>query len=55
MTLDNSKNTMKIEYEGQSYTVDAAKIEGLDDEQIISLLSVGAALAQTNAKQSSNF
>lgn len=41
MTLDNSKNTIKIEYEGQSYSVDAAKIEGLDDEQIISLLSVG--------------
>ncbi|NJL52522.1 MAG: hypothetical protein HC930_10440 [Hydrococcus sp. SU_1_0] len=41
MTLDNSKNAIKIEYEGQSYSVDAAKIEGLDDEQIISLLSVG--------------
>ena len=41
MTLDNSKNTIKIEYEGQSYSVDADKIEGLDDEQIISLLSVG--------------
>lgn len=41
MTLDNNKNTIKIEYEGQSYTVDAAKIEGLDDEQILSLLSVG--------------
>ena len=35
MTLDNIKNTIKIEYEGQSYTVDAAKIEGLDDEQIL--------------------
>ena len=41
MTLDNSKNATKIEYEGQSYSVDAAKIEGLDDEQILSLLSVG--------------
>ena len=41
MSLDNSKNTTKIEYEGQSYSVDADKIEGLDDEQIISLLSVG--------------
>lgn len=41
MTLDDHKNAIKIEYEGQSYSVDAAKIEGLDDEQIISLLSVG--------------
>ena len=41
MTLDKNKNAIKIEYEGQSYAVDAAKIEGLDDEQIISLLSVG--------------
>ena len=41
MTLDNSNNTIKIEYEGQSYSVDVDKIEGLDDEQIISLLSVG--------------
>ena len=41
MTSDNNKNAIKIEYEGQSYAVDAAKIEGLDDEQIISLLSVG--------------
>ena len=41
MTLDNDKNAIKIEYEGQTYSVDADKIEGLDDEQIISLLSVG--------------
>lgn len=41
MTSDNNKNAIKIEYEGQSYAVDAGKIEGLDDEQIISLLSVG--------------
>ena len=41
MTLDNNKNAIKIEYEGQSYAIDADKIEGLDDEQIISLLSVG--------------
>ena len=41
MTLDKNKNAIKIEYEGQSYAVDADKIEGLDDEQIISLLSVG--------------
>ncbi|MDJ0594776.1 MAG: hypothetical protein QNJ72_33170 [Pleurocapsa sp. MO_226.B13] len=41
MTLNNDKNAIKIEYEGQSYAVDAAKLEGLDDEQIISLLSVG--------------
>jgi|GEM_PF-5894696 len=41
MTLDKNKNAMKIEYEGQSYAVDADKIEGLDDEQIIGLLSVG--------------
>lgn len=30
-----------IEYEGQSYSIDRAKIEGLSDEQIISMLSVG--------------
>ena len=41
MTLDNNKNAIKIEYEGQTYSVDADKIEGLDDEQILSLLSVG--------------
>ena len=41
MISDNNKNAIKIEYEGQSYSVDADKIEGLDDEQIISLLSVG--------------
>ena len=41
MTLDKNKNAIKIEYEGQSYAVDADKIKGLDDEQIISLLSVG--------------
>ncbi|NJL51714.1 MAG: hypothetical protein HC930_04900 [Hydrococcus sp. SU_1_0] len=41
MTSNNQINALKIEYEGQSYTVDAAKIQGLDDEQIISLLSVG--------------
>ncbi|MEM7593893.1 MAG: hypothetical protein AAF383_20690 [Cyanobacteria bacterium P01_A01_bin.83] len=41
MTLNNDKNAIKVEYEGQTYSVDTAKIEGLDDEQIISLLSVG--------------
>lgn len=41
MTLDNNKNSITIEYEGQNYTVDANKIKGLDDEQILSLLSVG--------------
>ena len=41
MTSNNDKNAIKVEYEGQTYSVDAAKIEGLDDEQIISLLSVG--------------
>lgn len=41
MTLDNNKNAIKIEYEGQNYSVDADKIGGLDDEQILSLLSVG--------------
>ena len=41
MTSDKNKNAIKIEYEGQGYAVDADKIEGLDDEQIISLLSVG--------------
>ena len=41
MTSNNRKNAIEIEYEGQTYSVDAAKIEGLDDEQIISLLSVG--------------
>lgn len=32
---------INIEYEGQSYSIDRAKIEGLNDEQIISMLSVG--------------
>ena len=42
MSQDNNlKKQIKIEYEGQSYAVDADKIEGSDDEQIISLLSVG--------------
>ena len=42
MSQDNNlKKQIKVEYEGQSYSVDADKIEGLDDEQIISLLSVG--------------
>ena len=42
MSQDNNlKKQIKVEYEGQSYAVDADKIEGLDDEQIISLLSVG--------------
>ena len=41
MTSNNDKNAIKVEYEGQTYSVDADKIEGLDDEQIISLLSVG--------------
>ncbi|WP_036489021.1 hypothetical protein [Myxosarcina sp. GI1] len=41
MTSNNEKNAIKIEYEGQTYSVDADKIDGLDDEQIISLLSVG--------------
>ena len=41
MTSNNSKNAIKIEYEGQTYSVDTDKIEGLDEEQIISLLSVG--------------
>ena len=42
MSQDNNlKKQIKVEYEGQTYSVDADKIEGLDDEQIISLLSVG--------------
>ena len=41
MTSNTDKNAIKVEYEGQTYSVDANKIEGLDDEQIISLLSVG--------------
>lgn len=41
MTSNNDKNAIKVEYEGQTYSVDADKIDGLDDEQIISLLSVG--------------
>ena len=41
MISNNDKNAIKVEYEGQTYSVDANKIEGLDDEQIISLLSVG--------------
>lgn len=42
MSQDNNlKKQIEVEYEGQTYSVDADKIEGLDDEQIISLLSVG--------------
>ena len=42
MSQDNNlKKQIKVEYEGQTYLVYADKIEGLDDEQIISLLSVG--------------
>ena len=42
MSQDNNlKKQIEVEYEGQTYSVDAAKLEGLDDEQIISLLSVG--------------
>ncbi len=37
----NQQKQIKIEYEGQSYQVDADKIEGLDDGQILNLLSVG--------------
>jgi hypothetical protein len=41
MMPDNNKHVLKIEYEGQNYAVDAAKLAGLDDQQILSLLSVG--------------
>ena len=42
MSQDNNlKKQIEVEYEGQTYSVEADKIEGLDDEQIISLLSVG--------------
>lgn len=38
----NTKNKeINIEYEGQSYPVDSTKIEGLNDEQILNMLSVG--------------
>ncbi len=36
-----NQEQINIEYEGQSYSVDADKIEGLKDTQILDLLSVG--------------
>ena len=36
-----NQKQVNIEYEGQSYSVDADKIEGLKDTQILDLLSVG--------------
>ena len=36
-----NQEQINIEYEGQSYSVDADKIKGLKDTQILDLLSVG--------------
>ncbi len=42
MSQDNSlKKQIKVEYEGQIYSVDADKLEGLDEKQILDILSVG--------------
>lgn len=35
----NNKPQIKIEYEGQTYQIEAKVIEGLEDEQILALLS----------------
>ncbi len=36
-----NQKQINIEYEGQTYPIDADKIEGLEDRQILDLLSVG--------------
>ena len=36
-----NQKQVNIEYEGQTYPIDADKIEGLEDTQILDLLSVG--------------
>ena len=36
-----NQKQVNIEYEGQTYPIDADKIEGLEDIQILDLLSVG--------------
>ena len=36
-----NEKQINIEYEGQTYPIDADKIEGLEDRQILDLLSVG--------------
>jgi hypothetical protein len=46
MTNENNSvktqpSTVTIEYEGQKYPVEKSKIEGLEDRQILDLLSVG--------------
>ena len=50
----NNKPQIKIEYEGQNYQIEAKVIEGLEDEQILSLLSPsfpGMAGAKINRKE----
>ena len=40
-SVETQSNTVTIEYEGQKYPVEKSKIEGLEDRQILDLLSVG--------------
>lgn len=50
----NNKPQIKIEYEGQTYQIEAKVIEGLEDEQILGLLSPsfpGMAGAKINRKE----
>lgn len=50
----NNQQQIKIEYEGQTYQIEAKVIEGLEDEQILALLSPsfpGMAGAKINRKE----
>lgn len=40
-SVKTQPNTVTIEYEGQKYPVEKSKLEGLEDRQILDLLSVG--------------
>lgn len=40
-SVKTQASTITIEYEGQKYPVERSKIEGLEDRQILDLLSVG--------------
>lgn len=40
-SVKTQSNTVTIEYEGQKYPIEKSKIEGLEDRQILDLLSVG--------------
>ncbi|MBW4536414.1 MAG: hypothetical protein KME09_20990 [Pleurocapsa minor HA4230-MV1] len=40
-SVKTQPNTVTIEYEGQKYSVEKSKLEGLEDRQILDLLSVG--------------